>query len=379
MSEPEDQIAPALSVALIVDRPTIERLRVPLRRLIIGLIDEAVRVTLIAPDAVQFPGVLAGSIAHHPLPRVGWPVTGRAVRQLAGRLGQTRFDLVHSLSGSQASLADRLADRLDTPLLVSIADRRHVDRLVGHIWRNQTHLLTMTEPMRQLAADRLAVNPQRLHVIRPGLPAAAATACYALETRTAAILTTGGLTSDCGVDRLISAFAALIAQGLDALLFVVGAGPAEPALREQTRRLGLGQRVTFAPPTSDASGVLSAADLFVLPRRESSVCLESLEAMAAGLAVVAADGGVADWLLDETTALLYAPSAAVPAAGHEEQLVLQIRRLIEDRPAARRLAGNARQHVREHHAISRMTSATIQLYRELALARKTLPVGPAAT
>lgn len=80
------------------------------------------------------------------------------------------------------------------------------------------------------------------------------------------------------------------------LLF--GEGPETDALREQARQEGLEGRIQFLGYRADVRDVLSGADLFVLPSRAEGFGLAALEAMAAGVPVLATAVGNLPALLD---------------------------------------------------------------------------------
>jgi glycosyltransferase involved in cell wall biosynthesis len=116
--------------------------------------------------------------------------------------------------------------------------------------------------------------------------------------------------------------------------------------------------VTFAGER-DSAEVLGGFDVFVQPSLYESQGLAILEAMAAGVPVVATDvGGVRDAVRDGETGLLVPPSD--PRA-----LAEAIARLCGDRELSGRLAARAGREVRERYTASGMVDAYATLYREL--------------
>ena len=103
------------------------------------------------------------------------------------------------------------------------------------------------------------------------------------------LVTVCRLTAWKGVDGLIRAIAALP----DAGLLIVGDGPERANLEALCRELGVVERVHFAGqvPRQQISSYLRACDLFVLNSRYEGLPHVLLEAMAAGLPVIAADAG----------------------------------------------------------------------------------------
>jgi len=68
---------------------------------------------------------------------------------------------------------------------------------------------------------------------------------------------------------------------------------------ELTRELGLSQRVSFLPPTSDLHRYMWASDLFVMPTQYEAWSLAIVEAQAAGLPVITTRLGSADTVIDD--------------------------------------------------------------------------------
>ena len=101
----------------------------------------------------------------------------------------------------------------------------------------------------------------------------------------------GRLHPDKDQKTLIAAFAR-IAKELDrAQLLIIGKGRLEQDLRRQIDGLGLQQRVHLTGPIPDASRLYSAFDGFLLSSDHEPFGMVLLEAMAAGLPIVASDCG----------------------------------------------------------------------------------------
>jgi glycosyltransferase involved in cell wall biosynthesis len=106
-----------------------------------------------------------------------------------------------------------------------------------------------------------------------------------------------------GVKFLLDAFSAVADQNPSAHLDILGDGEMLDALQEQSRVLNLTERVTFVGWVSahDGASRLRAADVLVLPSLHEVGGIVILEAMAAGLPVIATDwGGPSQHVTDET-------------------------------------------------------------------------------
>jgi glycogen(starch) synthase len=134
-----------------------------------------------------------------------------------------------------------------------------------------------------------------------------------------------------GFDVLIKAFSALVLDpAFDWDLVVAGDGPVHEALVKQARELALGDRVHFVgrADRQEAVALFQGAAAFALPSRHEPFGIVNLEAMAAGIPVVASEvGGVPEFVIDGSSGLLVPPDD--PAA-----LAAAIRRLF-DSPALR--------------------------------------------
>jgi glycosyltransferase involved in cell wall biosynthesis/uncharacterized membrane protein len=148
---------------------------------------------------------------------------------------------------------------------------------------------------------------------------------------------------------------------------LVGEGPDQPALANEVRRLGLAPNVELLGARSDVPELLAGADVFVLSSRSEGLPMSVLEAMAAGLPVVATDvGGVSELVLEEETGLL------VPR-GDTTALAQALERLLRDEDLRRRMAASARARVERKFDLTSFQEAHVELYRR-ELERRGLPL-----
>jgi len=118
--------------------------------------------------------------------------------------------------------------------------------------------------------------------------------------------------------------------GVDARLVVAGAGPEQERLERYAHALGISTRVTFAGPVFGADKVrlLDGAHVMLLPSYSEGMPYALLEAMAAGVPVVATPvGAIPDVLADGTHGFLVPPrdgkaiaEALAALAGDRERL-----------------------------------------------------------
>jgi glycosyltransferase involved in cell wall biosynthesis len=121
----------------------------------------------------------------------------------------------------------------------------------------------------------------------------------------------------------------------------------------------MAEAVTFTGVRADVPKILAALDLFVLPSLWEGMPNAVLEAMAAGLPVVAtAVGGTPEVVMDGVTGLLVPPQD--PSA-----LAQAIERLLRD-PDLRRTMGRAgRRRVEQHFDVRETVRQVEDLYETL--------------
>jgi N-acetyl-alpha-D-glucosaminyl L-malate synthase BshA len=132
---------------------------------------------------------------------------------------------------------------------------------------------------------------------------------------------------------------ARVRRRIPARLVCVGDGPDRSRAEAHARALGVADSVEFRGNRTDFAAELARATLFLLPSELESFGLAALEAMSAGVPVIAYRvGGLPEVVLDGVTGKLVEPHGvdALAAAALE---------LSTDAEAARRLGGAAREHV----------------------------------
>ncbi len=92
------------------------------------------------------------------------------------------------------------------------------------------------------------------------------------------------------VETVVRIFAA-VHERMDARLVMVGDGPEKPRAEELARHLGVAKHVLFLGNQEVMEELLPLADLFLLPSSTESFGLVALEAMAAGVPVIASRVG----------------------------------------------------------------------------------------
>lgn len=160
----------------------------------------------------------------------------------------------------------------------------------GAAYRSFVRAEAVTSPTRK-AADFLeaAINIHPVIAISCGIQAADYTPSF--EPRTENVIAfVGRITGEKQLDKLIRAFARLD-PALKAKLVLVGHGEEEAHLRSLAAQLGVGDRVTITGFVSNEvlRATLTSATVFAMPSIAELQSIATMEAMASGLPIVAAN------------------------------------------------------------------------------------------
>jgi len=307
------------------------------------------------------------------------PVTGPPFARRAGylafaigrMLGASRADAVITRDLGVASALLRVPRRLRPPVVYeshgyapdvaaalpgmipaanapSATKVARLERREAFVWRNADGYVTITaglaDDLKQRLGERgtLAVVPDGTRIaVDPGRAID--------DQQQGAVVYAGHLYAWKGVDVLLDALGQL--GGVRGV--IVGGYEKEPdlaRLRERAARLGISDRVTFTGlvPPSAVAAYLRAARMLVLPNPASAIStrftspLKLFEYMAAGRPIVASDlPSIREVLRHEENALLVEP-------GNPTALAAGVRRLLEDRALADRLARAAMTDVQDY-------------------------------
>jgi len=162
-----------------------------------------------------------------------------------------------------------------------------------------------------------------------------------------------------GIELLLRAAAILRREFPDLRIEIAGAGPQREKLEQAAAQLGLEGRVSFLGWVDDLNSVLSRWDVFVMPSLEEGLGIGALEAMAAGLPVVASSvGGIPELIEDGKTGWLVPPADL-------EALASCLRSVLRNSEQRRIIGGKAQARVRDHFSAAQMADNFARLYDEL--------------
>jgi glycosyltransferase involved in cell wall biosynthesis len=284
-----------------------------------------------------------------------------------------RVDLLHVNSYVPGNYARLAAALMQVPLIVDHwhgftrfnRKRRLICRCLGRF----TDLsLTVSQGVKDYLIEEIGLDPAKVRVVPNGVDLARIEAArpgqevrreLGLPDEVPVIGLVGRLDHwGKGHKELFTAMAQL-RERWPCRALIVGGGRREEEIKQAAADLGLAAVVHFLGSRPDVPDLLQAMDIFVLPSYSEGVSLALLEAMAAGLPVIAtAVGGTPEAVTEGVTGLLIPPRDAAALAGALE-------RLLADAALAKKLGENARQAVAEKFSLERLGREVNEIYGEL--------------
>jgi len=139
----------------------------------------------------------------------------------------------------------------------------------------------------------------------------------------------------------------------------VGDGPLLASVSRLANELGIGERVRFLGVRSDIPEILAGSDIFVLTSRYEGFPISILEAMRAGLPVVASDvGGVSEVVLEGQTGFL------IPR-GNWKTLHSRLKTLLTNPELRVRMGKEGRKRYEQLFTLDRMVNKTLRVYEHV--------------
>ncbi len=220
--------------------------------------------------------------------------------------------------------------------------------------------------LRDIAQRTWRLAPDRVHHIPNGIepgrhPATSLEALApGLPEGLPRVVWTGALRPEKNPLRLLRAFAAVRDR---AVLVVIGEGPEREAMEHEARRRGLGTSLRMLGHRTDARDIIAQCQILVLSSDTEQMPISVMEAMDAGLAVVATDvGDVARMVASENRPYITPPDDA--------RLAGALRRLLDDEALRARLGRANQERLRTAYPMEAMVEAYRALLIRLAARRQ---------
>ncbi len=215
-------------------------------------------------------------------------------------------------------------------------------------------VIAVSQSEYHLATQLKVIPPNKITVIHNGIAGLGEPGRAKPQREPARIIMVSRFAKPKDHQTLLEALAGL--KDLPWSLQLVGDGHGRVQAEMQARQFGLEDKIEFTGTRSDVNDLLAAASIFVLSSRREGFPISILEAMRAGLPVVASRaGGVAEAVADGDTGYLFEPGDSAGLRSHLEELILN--------PALREELGRAgRQRYLEQFTLEKMAAETLKTY-----------------
>lgn len=308
-----------------------------------------------------------------------------ALARLWSHIVANRYDIVHTHS-SKAGMLGRLAawaagvrQIYHTPhtfafqWAAGVASRFYcqLERLAALV---TTRLIAVSPTQRDIARRSRVCRPEKLLVIENGVNVQecapetdqnAVRAELGVEPQELLIGMVGRLAPQKGCEHFVRAAQQVAERYPQARFVLVGDGPLRPEIERLIERLGLRARFQLLGFRQDVHRIYAALDLFVLSSLWEGMPYAVLEAMAAGLPVVATDvPGTRDAIIDGATGLL-------AQIEDEADIAAKLMHLLADDKLRHEMGERARRMVSERYTADRFIRRLQALYEEGWQARRT--------
>lgn len=306
------------------------------------------------PDAPQFP--LGGSL-------FGWQSL-RTRLNLSRHLRQHRIQVAHAFDFYTNLMLIPAARLARVPVVIG-SHRQLGDLMTPAQFRVQTTAFRWCDAVvcnSQAAANRLIVSglsPDKIAVIGNALPAEAFTPTHAALPKPPGVVRVGMVARMNHRYKNHSGFlriAAEIHKHMPNVEFVlVGDGPLRQELEREAASLGLGTSAIFLGDRQDMSAVLASLDVAVNTSDSESLSNVILEAMAAGLSVVA-------YRVGGNSELLNSGRGALIPAGNEPSFADAVQELLADSALRQQMGRDALRFAQENFSLDRVRQRYVELY-----------------
>ena len=305
----------------------------------------------------------AASIVEFPIRGFARPATLAALLRFAKWCRRERIEVVQTCDLYANVFGLPAAALAGVPVRIGSRRELNPDKTPGQIrLQRQAYRCATTVVANSAAArdilQREGLAPASVAVIPNGIEAMVYPDRDAVTARrpVRSVITVANLRPEKSHETLIAAAGLVAAEFPEVQFEVVGDGPRRAELEALVRARGLERRVHFLGHREDVAQLLAEADVFVLPSRSEAFPNCAIEAMAAGLPVVAsATGGLLDLIEHGHTGLLFEP-------GDPEALGSALRHLFTDRSIAAGIGQRAQTQVRQRYSFERMVHSFEDLY-----------------
>lgn len=350
-----------MHVALLTNRAWLDEELVPFQHLVVGLIDERVRVAQVVPEGVSQDDLSAfGEV-------VGWGETSIGlmnryrVGQLNGALSALGVDMIHALDGRMWQGGLKLAETMDVPIVLSansVLDIPLAKRVLGRVDESRVAVTCATEPITR-AVREVAGGDLLIETIQTGVHRHDVQPPTLQKDQALCVIVSGNGDWDTDYEKLLKGIQTFVNRWPMSQFFFDGQGSGQHQLWKMASSMGLMGNVSLTPRQLGHRDMLLRAHALIHPQALGRSRSLTLRAFARGLPVIAREDGLLDYLIDgETAVVLHQPGPDDWAA--------ELEKLVTDRTAVEALGRRAIQWTNENRPTSRQINRVLEVYQRMA-------------
>ena len=296
----------------------------------------------------------------------------RAIRQLRELVASQGIQVLHTHLSS-ATINGAMAGRISRVPVVSTVHGMNRKWTYGF----SSHIIAVSQAVKRHLVGQ-GVAPEKISVVYNGIPMPAlsdlpspaeAKAALGIPRSAPVYGTVSRAHLNKGIQFALRAMPAILRAQPEARYVFLGDGKHLAELKTEASSLGLGERAIFLGFRDQVYPVLRAMDIFVFPSLMEAMGISAVEAMAAGVPVVASDvGGIPEVIGDGLGVL-------VPA-GNTDRIAEECVRLFADAELRSGLAHAARESALDRFTTRKSAEGVLAVYE--LLARRALASGTAS-
>ncbi|MEX0795022.1 MAG: glycosyltransferase [Pirellulaceae bacterium] len=285
-----------------------------------------------------------------------------AIANLGRGLKQQRPAVLMSFLFHANVIAHRANRRLKLPHIqgLRVVEQGRARRwLQGFVGRQAAQVVCVSQGVRDFAEVTLGIDAAHLRVIPNGIELPSEPGVTTEPAGPPRLISVGRLHPQKGFDWLLESAPQIFQEYPGAVWEILGEGPQRAELESRILELGLQDNIRLLGQRNDVAQCLARADLFLLPSRWEGMPNALLEAMAAGLPVVATEVEGINELLGRDTGQT-APSE------DSARFVVTLLEILADRALGAALGAENRTRVGERFSLSAMLDQYARLLAETA-------------
>lgn len=228
-------------------------------------------------------------------------------------------------------------------------------------------IIVVSESVKYFYAHKVGIDSSKMVVVYNGIDLARYDCLpadkheFGIDGNEVVIGIVGRLVPQKGHKYFLSAMKEILKKYGDSPIkgIIIGSGPMEKELKQYSQELGLERNVIFTGLRTDIPRLLKMLNILVMPSTREGLPMIALEAMAAGVPVIAAEvGGIPEIVIDGKTGILIPPEDPDALAG-------AIMKCLDSSVMCNKIVAGAKEIIENKFQIAHMIINTESIYSEL--------------